>query len=75
MKKEINQNKLLLDYMRDNGHITAAVAMRELGVARLASRIHELRNSGYAIGDYFQEATNRYGDKVRYKVYFLRGNT
>lgn len=73
MKKEINQNKLLLDYMRNHGHITAAVAMRELGVARLASRIHELRNSGYAIGDYFQEANNRYGDKVRYKVYFLRG--
>ena len=31
-------------YMRDTGPLTASVALRVLGVGRLAARIHELRD-------------------------------
>lgn len=46
--------------------------MKELGIMRLASRIHEMRER-YNIIDEWVDDVNRYGDKIRYKRYVILG--
>lgn len=41
-----SQNAAVLSYIRKHGSITHLEAYRELGVARLAARCHELRLAG-----------------------------
>ena len=41
--KEVNQNDLVLAYIRAYGSITTLEAFRDLGIARLASRICDLK--------------------------------
>lgn len=51
--------------------LTRAQAMDELGIANVTARIAELRQAGYDIRDRWKAASNRYGDPIKYKVYFL----
>lgn len=60
--------------MKEYGSITSLEAMKNLGVSRLASRINELRNEGIEIDDAYLESKNRFGEKVRYKKYFLKAD-
>lgn len=69
-KRPIQANRII-EYMRSHGSITTRKAMTELGVLRLASRIHELRSAGYNIGDVYINAHDRYGNEARVKKYFL----
>ena len=72
-KRPIQANRII-DYMRARGSITTKIAMTELGVLRLASRIHELRSSGYNIGDVYINVHDRYGNETRVKKYFIVGD-
>lgn len=65
-----NQEALIAKFCKDNGSITAWQAMKELGIMRLASRIHDMRGK-YSIIDEWVDDINRYGDKIRYKRYFI----
>lgn len=67
-----NQEERIVRFCKDNGSITGWQAMKELGIMRLASRIHDMR-SKYSITDIWVDDINRYGDKVRYKKYFVGG--
>lgn len=67
-----NQEERIVRFCKDNGSITSWQAMKELGIMRLASRIHDMR-SKYSITDIWVDDINRYGDKVRYKKYFVGG--
>lgn len=67
-----NQEERIVRFCKDNGSITAWQAMKELGIMRLASRIHDMR-SKYSITDIWVDDINKYGDKVRYKKYFVGG--
>lgn len=67
-----NQEERIVRFCKDNGSITAWQAMKELGIMRLALRIHDMR-SKYSITDIWVDDINRYGDKVRYKKYFVGG--
>lgn len=67
-----NQECRILQFCKEFGSITAWQAMKELGVMRLASRIHDMR-SKYNIQDVWVDDINRYGDKIRYKRYFILG--
>lgn len=40
------QNEALLDYLRSSRTITQAEALANLGIARLAARIRDLKDSG-----------------------------
>lgn len=71
MNKKPKQADSILSYMRDYGSITALEAIRDLGVYRLASRIHELRESGCGITSDFVQVPTRYGDKTRIARYRL----
>ena len=51
--------------------LTRAQAMDELGIANVTARIAELRQDGHAIADKWKTARNRFGDAVKFKVYFI----
>ena len=67
-----NQENRIVQYCKEFGSITAWQAMKELGIMRLASRICDMR-SKYQILDEWVDDLNRYGDKIRYKRYFILG--
>ena len=61
----------VLAYMRQFGSITQLQALQDIGCMRLASRISDLRQQGYAIGRRIKTSKNRYGDSVSYAEYYL----
>lgn len=65
----------VLCFMVEHGHITTLEAMLQLGVARLASRIFELKQRGYLIDKKRVQHKNRYGEKVYFDSYFIHDDT
>lgn len=61
----------VLQYILDFGSITSLQAFKDLGYTRLSAGIFELRKKGYKILDTWEHTTNRYGDKVKFKKYYL----
>jgi hypothetical protein len=53
------------------GSISTLEAFNDLGVARLASRIHDLKAQGYKINSEIKSSKNRFGEDTYYKVYRL----
>ena len=67
----MTQNERVLRHLREVGALTGAQAMRDYGIAHLASRISELRAAGVNIIGTTETAKNRYGETVRFMVYRL----
>ncbi|NLF35490.1 MAG: hypothetical protein GX585_05950 [Clostridiales bacterium] len=67
----MNQNKLILDALKEGKEVTPQFAMREFGVMRLGSRIYDLRRMGHPIATEMKEGTNRYGRKIQFASYKL----
>lgn len=65
------QCEKVLEYMRQFGSITQLQALQDIGCMRLASRITDLRQQGYAIGRRIKTSKNRYGDSVSFAEYYL----
>ena len=65
----MTQCERILKYMDDFGSISSYQAMIDLGVGRLASRIHDLRALGIEIESETKTAKNRYGEATHYSVY------
>ena len=63
--------KMILQYMRKHGSITAMDAIRDFGCMRLASRVSDLRWNGYNIETVMEVGKNRQGETVRYARYYL----
>lgn len=61
----------VLEYMKTFGSITQLEALSDIGCMRLASRISDLRQQGYAIGRRIKTGKNRYGDSVSFAEYYL----
>jgi hypothetical protein len=61
----------VLKYMRDFGYITTFEAFTELGCSRLSEYIRQLRLE-MQIDDEWVQTTNRYGEKVQYKKYWIK---
>jgi hypothetical protein len=55
--------------MDDFGSISSYQAMIDLGVGRLASRIHDLRRMGIEIASEPKTGKNRYGETTHFSVY------
>ena len=60
----------VLSYIREFGSISTWDAFKDLGCTRLSEYIRQLRLE-YHIADEWITATNRYGEKVQYKKYWL----
>lgn len=70
MDREV-QCARVLSYMKENGSITAAEAWFHIGIGRLSARIYDLRDRGYNIRSRQQEDVNKYGDNIKYAVYYI----
>lgn len=60
----------ILNYMKLFGSITTFQAFTDLGCTRLSEYIRQLRLD-YIIQDEWISTTNRYGEKVQFKKYWL----
>lgn len=67
------QKERILDYIEEFGSISALEAMRDLGIMRLAARISDLCEDGYAIERVTESSLNRYGERTYYTRYSLKG--
>lgn len=65
------QEEVLLDYMRTHKGVTRATGLSKCRIANVPEIIRRLRESGHKIGDEWLTRTNQFGEKVRYKRYFL----
>lgn len=63
----------IIRHLEDFGSITSLEAIQEYGILRLASRISDLRRSGYRITSKTVSGKNRYGEKTHYSIYKLEG--
>ena len=68
----MSQNDLVLEYCRAYGSITTLEAFRDLGITRLASRIHDLKKAGYEFERETISGRNRFGAKVHFMKYTLK---
>lgn len=68
----MTQCERLVAYMRDNGSITSAEAMSELGIMRLASRIADLKEMGMQIESRMVKGVNRFGQPTHFTRYSLK---
>lgn len=66
----MTQNERILKYMNEHGSISNVEAVTNLGIARLASRIHDMRKMGIEINDRTEYGENEYG-KYHYTRYSL----
>ena len=65
------QCERIIRHLRDYGSITSLEAINEYGILRLASRISNLREQGYAISSEMGTGKNRYGEVTHFAVYRL----
>ena len=68
----MNQNERIIQYIKKFGSITTLEAFRDLGISRLASRIHDLKNEGIEFDQKMITSKNRYGETVHYMSYSIR---
>lgn len=61
----------ILKYMKDFGSITTFEAFTELGCTRLSEYIRQIREE-QIIEDEWIHTTNRYGESVKYKKYWIK---
>lgn len=65
-----DQCKDVLQWLDDHGTITPIEAMVELGIMRLAARVHEIRSMmGIPVDGKMVRDRNRYGTTVHYMKY------
>lgn len=69
-KKGKKMKNRVLDYIQENGSITTKQAFIDLGCTRLSEYIRQLRMT-YKIDDEWVDSKNRFGEKVRYKRFYL----
>ena len=70
----ITQRDRVLQYIRENGSITAYEAFKEIGCTQLSARICELQRDGYFFSTELIRNVNRYGDRCHYLKYRLVGD-
>lgn len=63
----------ILEWLQLGKPLTAEIALKELGCARLAARIRDLRAEGHKIHARLVPVTNRYGQRCRVAEYWWFG--
>lgn len=69
----MTQKERIVRYLKDEGSITALEAVKELGVLQLSARLCELIEDGYDFDKKTESSLNRYGERVYYTRYSLKG--
>lgn len=69
--KDGTQERMILDYIFENGSITTLQAVRELGVLQSPARIWGLKQRGVNIQTRRKEVVDRYGKTKHIVEYFI----
>ena len=67
----MTQTERILEHVQKYGSITPLEALKEYGIMRLASRVHDLKKRGVYLNRTAEKSTNRFGDTVHYTRYTL----
>lgn len=67
----MTQTQQVHQFMIDNGSISQAEAVAELGCYRLSARIKDLRDMGIPISRSMESKRNRYGKTVSFARYSI----
>lgn len=65
----MKQTTRILNYIDTFGSISSMEAFVDLGITRLAARIHDIEETGVRIARQMEKTTNRFGEPVRYMRY------
>lgn len=68
------QDRVLEYLKRTKNGITSLEAINMFGATRLSAIIFNLKDRGYIITDRFEEGSDRFGNIVRYKRYWIIGS-
>ena len=68
----MTQCEKIVEYIREFGSITTMEAFTDLGITRLASRIHDLQSEGFNIEREIVKGKNRYGETIHYMRYSFK---
>lgn len=69
----MTQTDMVLDYLERKGSITTWEAYSKLFITRLSAKIYDLKKLGYSFDEEWITKKNRYGRKVSFKKYILKG--
>lgn len=69
----MTQRERVIQYIKDFGSITRAEGFTQLGIVELPARICELERMGYEFDRETVFSENRYGEKVCFTKYSLKG--
>lgn len=69
----MTQEERVLEHLKKNGKISQKSAIRLYSIYRLSARIYILRKWGYNIETEYKTGKNKYGDKVAWAEYTLKG--
>ena len=67
----MTQKETLLKYLKEKGSITSLDCVVELLIIDLQGVIRTLKEDGHTILDKWEKRVNLYGQKKRFKRYFL----
>ena len=70
----MTQKETLLKYLKENESITSLECVTKLFIIDLQGVIRNLKEEGYTILDKWENRANLYGQKKRFKRYFLIHN-
>lgn len=68
----MNQTEMILHHLQTKKSITQLEAMECYGIARLASRINDLRTLGLPVRKVMEKGKNRFGKTTSYARYYLK---
>lgn len=69
------QERRLLEYLESHQCVSRYTGMAKCGIANVPEIIRRLKENGVRIESAWTTKTNRWGEKVRYKRYFLEGKS
>tara|TARA_R100001594_G_scaffold28294_1_gene53517 strand:- start:9041 stop:9280 length:240 start_codon:yes stop_codon:yes gene_type:complete len=67
----MTQKETLLKYLKENESITSLECVTKLFIIDLQGVVRNLKEDGYTILDKWENRANLYGQKKRFKRYFL----
>ena len=67
----MKQKERVIKWCENGRYINNKIASDELGICDLQGVIRDLKVDGYTIIDQWQKGVNRWGDKARYKNYWV----
>lgn len=69
----MNKTKAVLQWLQTGAGISSMEAIKQFGATRLSAIIFVLRKRGYDIDTVMCEGTDRFGNKMQFARYYLRG--